>query len=157
MTALLKKGHQGVRLSKDEWDALIVWIDLNVPQHSDGGYGFNRDDRREPDPAGEKLLRAAIRERFGKSVAAQPFPALVNVGAPEKSRILLSALPADKGGWGQLEDGFKDTADPEYRAMLTLVRAAIAPQRQRDINGTCGRDANCVCNSCWVRLGKFNE
>ena len=157
LTALLKKGHQGVKLSKNDWDALIVWMDLNVPQYSDGGYGFNRDDRRMSDPDGEKRLRVAIEAQFGKAVASQPFPALVNVGAPEKSRILLSALPVDKGGWGQLEDGFKDTDDRNYRAMLTLVRAAIAPQRYQDLSGTCGRDANCVCNSCWVRLGKFNE
>ena len=82
LTAILKKGHEGVKLSKDEWDALIVWMDLNVPQHGDGGYEFNRDDRRGPEPQGEKRLRAAIGARFGKAFSEQPFPALVNAGAP---------------------------------------------------------------------------
>lgn len=157
LTALLKSGHQGVALSKDEWSALVVWMDLNVPAHSDGGYGFNRDDRRGPAPEGEKRLRAAVAARFGQALAAQPFPALVNVGAPEKSRILLAALPAEKGGWGQLEEGFRDADDPAYREMLSLVQGAIAPQPCQDYRGTCGRGAACVCNSCWVWMGNFNR
>ena len=156
-TGVLRGGHQGVALSKDEWDALVVWMDLNVPQYSDGHYGFNSDDGRRPDPAGEQRLRAAVEARFGKALAAQPFAALVNVGAPEKSRILQAALPVEKGGWGQLEDGFRDTGDRAYKEMLALVKGAIAPQPHQDYCGTCGRGTNCVCNSCWVWLGRFNE
>jgi len=66
-------------------------------------------------------------------------------------------LPADKGGWGQFEDGFAGTDDPAYRDMLSLVRASIAPQACRDYCGTCGRGKACVCNSCWVWMGHFNE
>jgi len=157
LTAILKKDHQGVKLSKEEWDALIVWMDLNVPQYGDGGYGFNREDRRLPQPEGEKRLRAEVEKRFGKEVAAQPFDALVNVGSPEKSRVLLAALPTDKGGWGQLDGGFKGTDDPDYQSLLALVQGAIAPQPYQDFNGTCGRGTNCVCNSCWVWMGRFNE
>ena len=157
LTATLKKGHQGVKLSKDDWDALIVWMDLNVPQHGDGGYGFNRDDRRKPDPEGERRLRTAIEMRFGKEVATQPFPALVNIGAPEKSRILLAALPVEQGGWGQFEESFSGTDDPNYQSLLALVRGAIAPQAYPDHFGTCGRGKDCVCNSCWVWMGHFNE
>ena len=157
LTAILKKGHHDVKLSKDEWDALIVWLDMNVPQFSDGAYEFNRAEQRQPEPAGEKRLRAAIEAQFGKAVAGQPFPALVNVGSPEKSRILLAALPADKGGWGQLESGFSGKGDPKYQAMFSLVQGAIAPQAYQDHLGTCGRGTNCVCNSCWVWMGRFNE
>ncbi|HPC23544.1 MAG TPA: SUMF1/EgtB/PvdO family nonheme iron enzyme, partial [Phycisphaerae bacterium] len=31
LVQILKKGHQGVRLSAEQWDRLITWIDLNVP------------------------------------------------------------------------------------------------------------------------------
>ncbi len=31
LVQLLKKGHQGVVLSPEQWDRLITWIDLNVP------------------------------------------------------------------------------------------------------------------------------
>jgi len=81
----------------------------------------------------------------------------VNVGAPEKSRVLLAALPTDKGGWGQFDGGFKGTDDPDYQALLALVRGAIKPQAYQDFHGTCGRGTNCVCNSCWVWMGRFNE
>ena len=155
LTEMLKKGHQGVSLSKADWDALIVWMDLNAPQYGD--YGFNREDERVIDPEGEKRLRSEIEEHFGKSVASQPFPALVNVGQPEKSRILLAALPTAAGGWGQLSDGFTGTDDPNYAAMLASVRHAIKPLAYADIHGTCGRGKACVCQSCWVWMGRFNE
>ncbi len=155
LTAMLKKGHHGVALSKGDWDALIVWMDLNAPQYGD--YGFNREDQREVDPEGERRLRSEIGERFGKTLAAQPFSALVNVGQPEKSRILLAALPESSGGWGQLPDGFSGLADPAYATMLSRVKAAIRPLACADIHGTCGRGLTCVCQSCWVWMGRFNE
>jgi hypothetical protein len=35
--------------------------------------------------------------------------------------------------------------------MRELVHAAIQPLAYHDIAGTCGRDENCLCLSCWVR------
>jgi hypothetical protein len=157
LTAILKKGHNGVTLSKDEWNALILWMDLNVPHYSNGHYGFNTDEDRQPDPEGERRLRSVIEARFGQAIATQPFAALVNIGAPEKSRVLLAALPLDKGGWGQFEKGFKGADDPDYQAMLALVKGAIAPLAYHDFCGTCGRGTNCICNSCWIWMGHFND
>ncbi|MDA3923708.1 MAG: hypothetical protein PF904_03305 [Kiritimatiellae bacterium] len=156
LTALLKKGHHDVKLSKDELAALVLWMDLNAPQYSDGFYGFNRPEQRKPDATGEKQLRAAIQTRFGKAVAEQPFAALVNVGKPEKSRILLAALPTDKGGWGQLEAGFKGLEAPEYKAMQKLVKGSIKALAYHDFHGTCGRGKDCICNSCWIWMGEYN-
>lgn len=31
LVQMLKKGHMGVKLSEEDWDRLITWIDLNVP------------------------------------------------------------------------------------------------------------------------------
>ncbi len=155
LTAMLEKGHQGVVLSKADWDALIVWMDLNAPQYGD--YGFNRAEQRAVDPEGERRLRGEIEERFGKAVASQPFESLVNVGQPEKSRILLAALPAAAGGWGQLADGFSGKDDPAYASLLESVRHAVKPLAYADIHGTCGRGRDCVCQSCWVWMGRFNE
>jgi len=156
LTALLKKGHKDVKLSRDEMAALVIWMDLNVPQHSDGFYGFNRPEQRVPDAEGEKALRAAVELRFGKEIAAQPFAALVNAGAPARSRILLAALPAEAGGWGQIAGGFQGKDDPEYTALLALVQGALTPLAYQDVHGTCGRGKDCICNSCWVWMGKFN-
>ena len=155
LTALLKKKHHDVQLAKEEWDALIIWMDLNAQKLS--GYGFNLDEQRTPDPQGEAMLRKSVEALFGKEVAEQPYPALVNVGAPERSRVLLAALPAGKGGWGQFKNGFSGKEDLRYRALQALVQCSITPQAYHDICGTCGRGKACVCNSCWVWMGRFNE
>lgn len=157
LTAILKRGHHGVSLAKEEWNALVVWMDLNIPRYSDGHYGFNSDEDRVPDPSGEQRLREAVRARFGESMAKEPFPALVNVGAPDKSRILLAALDEDEGGWGQLEHGFKHKDDAGFQELRALVLGAIKPACYHDYCGTCGRGTNCICNSCWVWMGHFNE
>jgi formylglycine-generating enzyme required for sulfatase activity len=33
LVQMLRKGHHGVKLSPEDWDRLITWIDLNVPDH----------------------------------------------------------------------------------------------------------------------------
>ncbi len=90
-------------------------------------------------------------ERVGKELSCEPFAALVNVGQPDESRILMAPLSAKAGGWGQIEEGgWATKQDPAYRKMAALVDASITPLEFHDIAGTCGRD-NCVCGSCWVR------
>jgi hypothetical protein len=66
------------------------------------------------------------------------------VALPEESRVLKTPLAITAGGWGQI-------AEHGYGAMRRLVEAAIGPLPGRDIAGTCGRDAQCVCGCCWVR------
>jgi formylglycine-generating enzyme required for sulfatase activity len=33
LVQMLRKGHHGVQLNAEDWDRLITWIDLNVPDH----------------------------------------------------------------------------------------------------------------------------
>ena len=40
---------------------------------------------------------------------------------------------------------------PPQKLQLMLVEAAIRPLPYHDIAGTCGRDEDCRCLSCWVR------
>ena len=35
LVQMLKKGHGGVKLTEEDWDRLITWIDLNVPYAGD--------------------------------------------------------------------------------------------------------------------------
>lgn len=35
LVQLLKKGHHGVKLNKEEWDRLYTWIDMNAPYRGD--------------------------------------------------------------------------------------------------------------------------
>ncbi len=150
---LLLKAHEGVDLGLDpkSRQRIIDWLDLNAQFY--GTYSWNKDEWRQPDPEGEKALRAHLRQMFGDALAAQPFAALVNVALPDESRILKAPLALPAGGWGQIEQGgWKSTDDPEYQKMRQLVQAAIQPLPYHDIAGTCGRDdESCLCLSCWVR------
>jgi len=149
LAQLLLKGHEKVKLDPDSLQRIIDWLDLNAPFY--GTYSWNKEEWRQPDPEGEKALRAHIRQRFGDKLAAQPFAALVNPALPEESRILKAPLALTAGGWGQIQGGWTSADEPDYRRMRQLVEASIQPLPYRDIAGTCGRDEKCMCLSCWVR------
>ena len=89
-------------------------------------------------PDGEKALRAAIAEKVGADVAAQPFDALVNRAEETKSRVLWLCNVKDRD------------------ALLALCRKSLKPHPAKDVQGTCGRNGACECNSCWVRRGGYN-
>jgi hypothetical protein len=149
----LLEGHEGVELDVDSRQRIVDWLDLNAPLY--GTYSWNKDEWRLPDPEGEKLLRAHIRRRFGEKLAGQPFAALVNVAFLSESRMLKAPLAVEAGGWGQIEqNGWKSCRDPDYLEMRRLVEASIQPLPYHDIAGTCGRDEDCLCLSCWVRKVK---
>ncbi|MCP4785970.1 MAG: hypothetical protein GY878_20715 [Fuerstiella sp.] len=149
LARMLIKGHEKLKLPKESLERIITWLDLNAQQYGD--YSFNRLENRTPSPEGEKALRIYVAERLGKELSREPFAALVNVGQPDESRILMAPLSAKAGGWGQIEEGrWATKQDSAYRKMAALVDASITPLEFHDIEGTCGRD-NCVCGSCWVR------
>jgi hypothetical protein len=152
LAGMLLEGHEGVGLDRDSRQRVIDWLDLNAPLY--GTYSWNKDEWRWPDPEAEQLLRAHIRRRFGDKLAEQPFAALVNVALPSESRILKAPLAVEAGGWGQIEQGWKSSNEPDYQKMSRLVEAAIQPLPYHDIAGTCGRDGDCLCLSCWVRKVK---
>jgi hypothetical protein len=153
LAKMLLEGHENVDLDAESRQRIIDWLDLNAPFY--GTYSWNKDEWRRPDPSGERALREHIRQSFGDELAGQPFAALVNVALPGESRILKAPLALEAGGWGQIEQGgWKSADEPEYRRMRRLVQAAIQPLSHHDIAGTCGRDEDCRCLSCWVRKVK---
>jgi hypothetical protein len=150
LAPLLTKGHAGVELDPESRQRIIDWLDLNAPLY--GTYSWNKDEWRRPDPDREQALRTFIRQKFGHDLSEQPFAALVNVALPDESRILKAPLAQAAGGWGQMQQGgWRSTDEPEYQQMRQLVHAAIQPLPYHDVAGTCGRDENCRCLSCWVR------
>jgi len=150
---LLLQGHEGVDLDSESRQRIFDWLDLNAQFY--GTYSWNKVEWRRPDANGERALRDHIRQKLGDEWADQPYAALVNVALPGESRILKAPLALKAGGWGQVEQGgWKRTDDSDYQTMRRLVLAAIQPLPYRDIAGTCGRDDNCLCLSCWVRKVK---
>ena len=129
---------------------LITWLDLNAQYHGD--YSFARREDISADPAGEKALRDAVRERFGEAWAAQPYACLVNVANPAQSRVLMAALPAAVGGWGQVAaaaGAFTGRDDPTWLHFRDLVEQSMAPYEPPAADGTC-KQSKCICGSCWV-------
>jgi hypothetical protein len=57
LVQLLRKGHGGVKLSAEEWDRLITWIDLNVPY-----YGDWQEVPQQPAPDDLVARRKAVNE-----------------------------------------------------------------------------------------------
>jgi hypothetical protein len=151
-----KDGLPRVRLDRESFARIADWLDMNAVCYGD--YSWNKPEWREPSPDGERALREHVRARFGAVLADTPFAALVNVSLPEESRVLKAPLAVTAGGWGQIsENAWRDTNDPGCAAMRRLVETAIGPQPGRDIAGTCGRDAQCVCGCCWVRRAVANN
>jgi len=112
----------------------------------------NRIEMQPPLPEGEKRLREAIAKRFGAELAGQPYAGLVNVANPAESRVLMRALPAASGGWGQIAKGaFSGRNDPDWQEFLKLVEGSITPLKNHDIAGTCGRKQGCSCGGCFAR------
>jgi len=146
---LMHTKRQGIDFSEDDWERVITWLDVNAQLY--GNYSFNRLESRTADPAGEKALRAYVKELFGEKLAVQPFEALVNNGCVEESRILKAPLSESAGGWGQLRNGWADTKDAGYQKMLSLVQASLTPVSWVDVHGTCGNPDACRCGACRVR------
>ena len=150
LASILRGPHaKHVKLDRPSYQRIVDWMDLNVQYFGD--YSYNRPEQRPFAPEGVKALRAHIAEVFNPELAAQPIDALINVALPSASRILKAPLAISAGGWGQIKKGSWDSTDEAgYRKMLQMVKGAIAPLKQADIDGTCGRD-RCICRSCWVR------
>lgn len=151
LAPMLIKGHNKVKLNQEELYAITSWLDLNVPML--GSWSWNQDEFRGTSTIGEKKLRSFISKHFGAKLSKQPLCALVNVGDPEKSRILLAPLSAEAGGWGQLKPQWNSTKDPIYKQLKELIDNLIIPNNINEIAGTCGRGTKrgCICGSCWVR------
>ena len=150
---MLLENHKKVNLPREDFQRLIDWLDLNSQANGDSSH--NRIEHARENAEKEKVLREAVKARFGEALAKQPYHALVNHANPAESRLLMAPLAKEAGGWGQLDKGWTSKSDPEYKTFSDLIAATIdAPPP--DIAGTCGRDTGCACGDCWVRLSRLN-
>ncbi|NLG13214.1 MAG: hypothetical protein GX561_03275 [Lentisphaerae bacterium] len=151
LAKFLLDGHcKPILDDKNALELIITWLDLNAQCYGD--YSWSRPELDKIDPNGEKILRNAIKKRFGDQLAQQPYMALVNVAEPDKSRILNIALPIPSGGWGQITTQgqmFMGRQDPDWIHFKKLVENSIIRSPAPPADGTCGRK-QCICGSCWI-------
>lgn len=101
----LKKGHGGVRLSAEDWDRLVTWIDLNAPCHGTWG-------EVHPIPNGGHERRMAMWRDYGgpagdpeivpdltKWKAADPKPQAAAPGAGQQPAAPVQRVSLEGWPW----------------------------------------------------------
>jgi hypothetical protein len=147
LTKLLRADHYGVRLTDEEWQRLLTWIDCN------GVYYDRYETRHYPD---RRIFSGPVRDAVEKVFARRcanchgadegrhdTWWLSLNHRDPAKSRMLAAPLDRSAGGWGRCDGKvFAGTDDPDYRAMLAALsslgdRLAKAPREDLlSIRGT---------------------
>jgi hypothetical protein len=140
LTALADPNHAGeVKLNADERLRLAMWIDANAPYHD--RFVNKRTDRPAYNlPGDPELLKSltAIHERRC-ATCHQPADVTrtdwIDIHRPERGLFLAAPLAQESGGSGKCQpSAYRDTSDPDYRAALGSVQAAVdklwaAPRR----------------------------
>ena len=123
---LLQAGHEQVRLSPEELDRIITWIDLNAPYYPD------HVDYYTGNTFGRSPLDHAQLLRLGQLVLTAPggkdlgWNAVNNyTGSPLGQRMVSGELPIDftRPELSACLRAFPDPADGSYREALALIRA----------------------------------
>ncbi|MHC4504071.1 MAG: HzsA-related protein, partial [Planctomycetota bacterium] len=138
LVAHLEAGHNKIKLTDNEKRRLYTWIDANCPYYGTydntrPGTPGSRDTwsdqwrRRRWYPELAKLLKKPTKRLPNKNVRHGIGNQAINLTHPEWSAILTLNLARSAGG--QADDRaarYKTKADPQYVAVLELIRAGKA-------------------------------
>ncbi len=113
LVQMLRKGHQGVTLTDEEWDRLVTWIDLNAPFHGD--WGSIAPERAEACES----RRAELRRRYANVDEYHLDP-------PPPPRAP-AADPGESAGIGSGEDLASPTVSPDRAG--AEVKTPLPPRR----------------------------
>ncbi len=138
LVEVLRQGACGrrARLSEEEWYRLVAWIDANAPYHD--GFANKRPQEPPYDLAGDGALRERLLQvhspRCGGCHRVEQAVRLdwISVLEPEQSLMLVAPLARSAGGTekcGQAVYATRD--DPQYRAALGAIEAAVARAMRR--------------------------
>jgi len=126
LTRLLEAGHYDVKLTREEWQRLLNWIDCNGVYY----------DRYEADHyPNRQIFTGQVREAVGKVFDRRctnchggddgrhdTWWLSLSRHDVRQSRMLAAPLAASAGGWGRCEGGiFASTSDPDYQALLAAL------------------------------------
>ena len=128
LTQLLEAGHHDVKLTADEWERLLTWIDCN------GVYYDRYENAAYPNRqifAGRfpEAAQKAVARRCGNCHGTDPgghdtWWLSINRHDVRQSRMLAAPLAQSAGGWGRCDGTvFADTSDPDYQALLAALSA----------------------------------
>jgi hypothetical protein len=140
LTKLLAAGHHDVKLTADEWERLVSWIDANGVYY-DRYESEHYDHRHILAP-----IRPALQKVFERRCASchgtgdgrhDTWWLSVNRRDVRASRMLAAPLAQAAGGWGRCEGTvFADPCDPDYQALrdaLTALRRTLEEHPREDL------------------------
>ena len=139
LVALLKQGHEKVKLSRDEWLIVLTWIDNNglyggsfVSVHDWGRWGYRPQ-------ASDMLTVRAIQKRRCIGCHADvdlARPGWIDPRDPRASLFLTAPLATKAGGGGKCQPPvFRTTNDPDYRALFDETREIWGRMRRNPTPG----------------------
>jgi hypothetical protein len=122
LVKVLRAGHNDIRLTREDLDRIVTWIDLNAPYYPSYAscYPDNLYGRSPLSAAQLKRLTDLTGAKFGGHEGDR----LVNLTRPEISPCLV---------------GFKDRSDPKLAEALAILRAGVemlAKRPREDMTGS---------------------
>jgi len=140
LVQMLRKGHQGVQLNREDWDRIITWIDLNAPCHGTWSevYPIPNDGHKRRmalrakyggptrDPEVIPTLQKAATEPCGTRPPARPKSVSIN-GWPATAESVIKAQQ-DLGPW-------KARIDLGDGVVMSLVRIPAGRFVMGDVDG----------------------
>jgi len=145
------------KLDDEDWLRLVGWIDANVPYHDEF---INMRPEQEPyDLPADRELAARIAAVHVKRCAAcheaneiTRFD-WIDLREPQRSLFLSAPLPVGSGGSGKCGKAvYDDENDPDYQAVLQLVRTAVDQAWQRP-----RRDVRALAPPHWTRVASSDS
>jgi hypothetical protein len=126
LTKLLEAGHYGVKLTAEEWQRLLTWIDCNgvyYDRYENSSYPNRQIFGGRFQQAVEKIASRRCGNCHGSDAGGHDTWWLsINRHDVRQSRMLAAPLAQSAGGWGRCEGTvFASTADPDYQALLALL------------------------------------
>jgi hypothetical protein len=126
LTKLLEADHHGVRLTAEDWERLLTWIDCNgvyYDRYENSAYPNRQIFTGRVEQAAEKIVARRCGNCHGPDNGRHDTWWLsINRRDVRQSRMLAAPLAQSAGGWGRCEGTvFADTADPDYQALLALL------------------------------------
>jgi hypothetical protein len=149
LTELLSAGHEGVQLSREDWDRLTTWIDANAvyyDRYETGDYPTRRIFTGPPREAIDDVFARRCESCHGKGDGTHDTWWLsLDRRDAGRSRALAAPLARAAGGWQACDRPvFAGTDDPDYRKLrdaLTALAGQLVERPRADLLSIAGTPA----------------
>ena len=121
LVQVLRKGHNDVKLSPEEFDRIVTWIDINAPYYPDYASAYPNNQYGRSPLTGAQLKR--LSKLTGENLGKQSHDPRITFTRPALSPCL---------------QRIKDRTSPAYKEALAIIaagKAALAARPRADMEG----------------------